>query len=397
MKFLKSILTVCLLLSVSLTLATTHRGTLSLSNWSPEEDAFGPSIESLTMKYVLTDRNDEPEQELYMQWYIGEDFYYKGQKFDLKDFGRDADRISIITLLVQADLYTDGRRAARIEFDLGATPPEGGVWGQKVSYEYDWDELFPKASDNQARDLFSGEVKLKNLRIVEVEFGGIRDIIKELSSKANASQIEEHLSAAKDALGEDDLGLASRHFEKALDLSPDDDMIQRKLDETRYQLFIANGDTALAENAYTYAIAEYQKAEAIYPDKKEASRRIAKVERMMERAEKLEDLLPELEDKVAGQLTEVKGAASEAFQAAIRAVSKEEEAYQLALAEYYACQEENLNTSLEEVELAGEDKLLELAEEGSITIGQDKCDKPERDTRTTMKGSFPPLFCFSSF
>ncbi|MEL6841852.1 MAG: hypothetical protein AAFP02_01455, partial [Bacteroidota bacterium] len=161
-----------LVLGLLLTLsaqATTHRGTAMLRNWSPERGQNGPEIESLTLKWNFNDSDGAPKQQFFMQWYLGRNYYYDGQRIAISELGRGADRISFSTLVLEADLYADDRKVSTLRFDMGATPTHGGSWGPEIEYEWSFRKLFPRMSAGEAADAFEiSNLDLKNLRIREV-------------------------------------------------------------------------------------------------------------------------------------------------------------------------------------------------------------------------------------
>lgn len=171
-----------------LSFATSHRGTAQLKDWTPARGDNGPEIESMTVKWSFSDRSGQPEQTFFMQWYLGRDYYYEGERYALADLGREADRISFSALVLEADLYADDRKVSTLRFDMGATPPHGGPWGPEVNYEWSLRKLFPRLSASESEIAFSDAyLELKNLRVREATFGGERQLIASLNTNKSAS------------------------------------------------------------------------------------------------------------------------------------------------------------------------------------------------------------------
>ena len=114
--------------------AQTHAGTLSIDTWSPKEGKTGPSISSLTLKWQLQSSSDKLEANFNMQWYLGSEYHGKKDTFPMENVPMETQKLlSITTLVLEAEVWQAQKQLAIMRVDMGATPPHGGLWGEKVS------------------------------------------------------------------------------------------------------------------------------------------------------------------------------------------------------------------------------------------------------------------------
>lgn len=148
-------------------------GTAEMNTWWPAAGTSGPEIRTLRLKWVMQPAPEGLNQQLNMQWYLGDHYIYGNTRIPMADLGEQKALISLVTLVLSADLYVDNQKLSTLSFDMGATPPHGGHWGQAVTYFYRWDQILPQSTPGQAQATFDRVLSLRNLKISTIEFGGL--------------------------------------------------------------------------------------------------------------------------------------------------------------------------------------------------------------------------------
>lgn len=342
---------------VSTCFAYTYRGTMTLSNWWPERGTNGPEIKALTVKWMLSDKEADPEQTFHMQWYLGDHYVYDHEKLNLRELKVNRSPLSITTVILRAEVHSKGQHVGDLEFDLGATPPHGGTWGQEVAYEQAFDRFFfgvnadTFLSGEQVRKLFDEDLVLQNPRIVEIFFGGMDEIERSLGTAQSQTSYLEALAAGDAALSTQSYAAAIEAYESALTLRPGDAAARKRIEQARYVLLIGEGDAALDAKDYAAAKKLYEDAAALRPGESIPRERIQLAQQMIDRAGKYDETLEKLRNRYKAEIEKAKEAQKKTIEMAAMAFSPESEACNLEWIKREACAESHWQRKAGDVEI----------------------------------------------
>ncbi len=349
--------------------AYTYRGTASLTGWLPPKGINAPEIKSLTVKWMVSDKGDEPEQAFNMQWYLGDHYVYDYEKINLRQLRVDRSMISLVTLVLRAEVHSNGQYVADLEFDMGATPPHGGIWGAEVGYAQAMERFFwtPGADTyltaEAAQQLFDEEISLQNLQIVEIAFGGLDEIERGLGKARSQEGYLSAIESGDAALQNKQYEIALQQYESALELRPDDAAAVKRIKQVRYVLLIAKGDSAFDNKDFVNARLAYEAADQVQPGESAPQERIRLIEQMQARAGKVDETAVQLRSKYAQEAKQAKEAQSKAVEMASLAFSETSETCNFEWLDYYECAAKHWERKESEAEI--EAKALLLGDESA--------------------------------
>ncbi|MEL6591545.1 MAG: hypothetical protein AAFQ68_15755, partial [Bacteroidota bacterium] len=370
-----------LVLGLLLTLsaqATTHRGTAMLRNWSPERGQNGPEIESLTLKWNFNDSDGAPKQQFFMQWYLGRNYYYDGQRIAISELGRGADRISFSTLVLEADLYADDRKVSTLRFDMGATPTHGGSWGPEIEYEWSFRKLFPRMSAGEAADAFEiSNLDLKNLRIREVYFGGERQALANVDVSSTSGERETARYEEPVATSTPKSTSTSVEFgeEWSLEEPEPEFSARREMNSTEYAELIAKGDAAMEIYDFDGAKSYYEEARSLSPSRDLANEKISEVEKILGQRDAYAALVQVLKQGYQRDLMEAEREKEAALKLALDATDQDAESCAFERFQWYDCRSTELNERLRKASLEARLRIYEpeKAPDATLSCSDEPC------------------------
>lgn len=315
----------------------TYRGTLTLKDWRPEKGENGPEIQSMIVKWMLTDQNDVPEEEFFMQWHLGNHFIFENEKFPASNFP-DLKAINIITLVLQAEVFSADTLAGTLSFDMGVMPPHGGTWGEKVTYQLPWSQVFQGVNEEDAKKMFDDGIQLRNLRIEEIQFSGMPSVAKNVATMRMQDQYLEFINEGDQAIQKQQFEQATNSYQKALELRPNDAAAKLRLDRASFMLSLKQGDEAFEQKNYPEAQLAYQKAAEILPEEQGPKDRLQVTQQMMDLDNAMAEKIPQMEAELEAAIVQLESQRVTSLQQAAQAFSAENENCYLEWRENYACQ-----------------------------------------------------------
>ncbi|MEL7532818.1 MAG: ankyrin repeat domain-containing protein [Bacteroidota bacterium] len=375
MRYLRSLFVLGgLLLSLNV-LATTHRGTANIRDWTPANGESGPEIESLTLKWTFSDSKGEPEQLFFMQWYLGRDYYVDGKRIAMSELGRSIDRLSFSTLVLEADLYADDRKVSTLRFDMGATPPHGGNWGPEIKYEWSLRKMFPRLSAGEAADAFEiADLELKNLRIRDVVFGGERQILADanISKPAPLERESSRYSSPEASAPPSSTSTPTVEFGEGWESSteePEPEFSARnEANAGEYDELIAKGDAAMEVYDFDGAKSYYEEARTLSPRRSVANDKIDEVEKILGQRDAYSALVQVLKQGYQRDLMEADREKEASLKLALDATDENAEACAFERFQWYDCRATELGERLRKASLEARLRIYEPEKAPDATL-----------------------------
>ncbi|MFK7924498.1 MAG: ankyrin repeat domain-containing protein [Bacteroidia bacterium] len=375
MRYLRTIFMVGGLFMALNVLATTHRGTTSLSDWTPSSGENGPELESLTVKWTFSDSKGDPEQLFFMQWYLGRDYYYDGKRIAITELGRSIDRLSFSTLVLEADLYADDRKVSTLRFDMGATPPHGGNWGTEVQYEWSLRKMFPRLSAGEAADAFEiAELEIKNLRIREVVFGGERQVIASVDMSKGVASEQRETSRYSDPEPTTPATTTSPNIEfgSEWETSSEDPRpeysARNEANAGEYNGLIAKGDAAMEVYDFDGAKSYYEEARTVSPRRSVANDKLEELEKILGQRDAYAALVQVLKQGYQRDLMEADREKEAALKLALEATDENAEGCAFERFQWYDCRATELGERLRKTSLEARLRIYEPEKAPSATL-----------------------------
>ncbi|MEM6347907.1 MAG: ankyrin repeat domain-containing protein [Bacteroidota bacterium] len=375
MRYLRSLFVLGgLFLSLNV-LATTHRGTAAIRDWTPANGESGPEIESLTLKWTFSDSKGEPEQLFFMQWYLGRDYYVDGKRIAISELGRSIDRLSFSTLVLEADLYADDRKVSTLRFDMGATPPHGGNWGPEIQYEWSLRKMFPRLSAGEAADAFEiADLELKNLRIREVIFGGERQILADanISKAAPRERETSRFSEPEPSAPTTTTSSPNVEFGEGWETSSEEPepeySASNEASAGEYDELIAKGDAAMEIYDFDGAKSYYEEARTLAPSRSVANEKIEEVEKILGQRDAYSALVQVLKQGYQRDLMEADREKEASLKLALDATDQDAEACAFERFQWYSCRSNELGERLRKASLEARLRIYEPEKAPSATL-----------------------------
>lgn len=336
----------------ALLFATDYRGTLSVENWNPVQGKNGPEVANITLKWNLSDQGGKPSAKFYLQWYLGLNYQFEDSLYAMRNLGEVKDLISIRNLVMEADVVSGSQRLGRIQFDMGATPPHGGLWGNEVTYQFTWRNFISRdfstieerdAWESRLREAFLDGVSLSKLRIYRLDFGGLQFVEEEIRYKAQQTLIAEMEQTADKAYASGDYLKAIELYQLTLDANPQALGIREKIALSSYFNNMEQGDASLAKKDYEAALKSYQAAEALGVPENLHKTKMELVQKQITQRNQTQQLWQQLQDQYNEKATLAAEYAEDAFNKAVLAESAELETCYLENRNFHTCEENYFN------------------------------------------------------
>lgn len=382
---------IMLIIASPLASAANYRGSLDLIDWSPPEGFNSPEIRALSLKWELQDGNSGPLGLFYMQWYLGDHYFYQAEKINIRDLREEAKLLSFKTLVLHARVYSQGSWIGNIRFDMGATPPHGGVWGQQVRLTFPWESTFlMRGSDSgemlsaeQTQQFFREGIELKKLAIYKVGFGGTFEIERAIEERKLEQAYQSQIAQAVTALSNGQFDQSLSFYQEALTLKPHATHLNDQILEVKYQQRLASGDSAFDQANYETAITQFEGAQQLIPSDSRAPLRIEKAQQMISLRTAYQKRIGTLTTAFEESLREAREAASNALMAAANAFQAEAEACHLNRLTFYQCEVDYLQKKLGQIEEQAKFEVYGALYEGNYTALEHPCTAPACDVNDT--------------
>ncbi len=384
MKKLPSLLLITFCLPLLL-FSSDYRGTLSLENMVPAAGKDGPDVASMTIKWALDDNEGQPQASFHLQWYLGTRYHYKGKTYNMRDLAAVKELISIRSLVMEADVISEGQRLGILRFDMGATPPHGGLWGDAVSFRFEWEDFLKRRFNSldeknawlqRLQQAFEEGIVLEKLQIYELDFGGLQFVEEEIQFREKQAVFAEMEKEADKAFSAANYSLAIELYQKAWDANPTADGLKEKMDLAYYASHLAEGDILFDKKEYEAALKSYQAAEALGLSEATHKEKMALAEKEIAMRNKVQQLWQQLQD----QYNEKAHTAGEYAQdALLKAVLAEDESLEncyLANRDFYSCEEAFFNQKKANAEAEARFEVYGDPLDKTASVLEKSCEKP---------------------
>lgn len=332
--------------------ASDYRGTIAVDNWNPVSGKNGPEVANLTVKWNLDNQGGNPSAKFHLQWYLGLNYHFDDSLYRMRTLGEVKDLISIRTLVMEADVISDGQKMGTIRFDMGATPPHGGLWGDVVNYEFTWRNFISRnfnsieereAWEDRLKDAFDDGISLEKLRIYRLDFGGLQFVQEEIrfrEQQAFFAQIEkkgDQEFAAKNYLQAVEL------YKQAAAANPDATSIREKINRSYYYKNMEEGDLFFSQKDLESALKSYQAAAVLPLSETQHLAKIDLIQNQINQRNQTQQLWQQLQDQYNEKATLAAEYAQDAFNKAVLAESEALETCYLDNKAFHTCEETYFN------------------------------------------------------
>lgn len=375
-----------LLLSIPLFLfASDYRGTLTVDNWNPVSGKNGPEVANLTVKWNLSDANGKPAASFHLQWYLGLNYHLDDSLYRMRTLGEVKELISIRTLVMEADVISDGRSLGTLRFDLGATPPHGGLWGDAVTYQYSWRNFLPRAFDSEEerqsweerlRESFEYGISLEKLRIYRLDFGGLQFVHEEIRFREQQAFFADIEKKGDQAFAAKNYLQAVKLYRQVITANPDAAEVREKINRSFYYKNMAEGDSLFARKDLEAALKAYQAAADLPLRETEHVAKMELVQTQINQRNQTQQLWQQLQDQYNEKAALAAAYAEDAFNKAVLAENEKLESCYLVHQAFYACEEAYFNEKKAKAEAEARYKIYNDPRDLTASQVEKACTKP---------------------